>query len=59
MTTDEIVKSLRACGRGCCDDCVCFQEQDFITTDESYDKIKRIIAYQRVERRRTNGTTDE
>lgn len=25
-------------------------EQDFITTDESYDKIKRIIAYQRVER---------
>lgn len=24
--------------------------QDFITTDESYDKIKRIIAYQRVER---------
>lgn len=24
--------------------------QDFITTDESYDEIKRIIAYQRVER---------
>nr|DAH95068.1 MAG TPA: Flagellar and Swarming motility protein [Caudoviricetes sp.] len=24
--------------------------QDFITTDESYDKIKRIMAYQRVER---------
>jgi hypothetical protein len=24
--------------------------QDFITIDESYDKIKRIIAYQRVER---------
>lgn len=24
--------------------------QDFITTDESYDKIKRIIAYQRSER---------
>lgn len=24
--------------------------QDFITTDESYDKIKRIIDYQRVER---------
>ena len=24
--------------------------QAFITTDESYDKIKRIIAYQRVER---------
>lgn len=24
--------------------------QDFIATDESYDKIKRIIAYQRVER---------
>lgn len=24
--------------------------QDFLTTDESYDKIKRIIAYQRVER---------
>lgn len=24
--------------------------QDFITTDESYDKIKRIIADQRVER---------
>lgn len=23
--------------------------QDFITTDESYDMIKRIIAYQRVE----------
>lgn len=26
MTKDEIVKSLRACGRVCCDDCVCFQE---------------------------------
>lgn len=25
MTKDEIVKSLRVCGRGCCDDCVCFQ----------------------------------
>lgn len=25
-------------------------EQDFITTDESYDKIKRIIDYQRSER---------
>ena len=25
-------------------------EQDFITTDESYDEIKRIIAYQRSER---------
>ena len=25
--------------------------QDFITTDESYDKIKRIIAYQRSEGR--------
>ena len=24
--------------------------QDFTTTDESYDKIKHIIAYQRVER---------
>ncbi len=24
--------------------------QDFITTDESYDNIKRIIAYQRIER---------
>ncbi len=26
MTTEQIVKSLRACGRGCCDDCVCVQE---------------------------------
>ena len=26
MTKDEIVKSLRACGRNVCDDCVCFQE---------------------------------
>ncbi len=26
MTTEEIVKSLRACGRDCCDDCVCVQE---------------------------------
>lgn len=26
MTKDEIVKALRACGRGCCDDCVCFQK---------------------------------
>ena len=26
MTPEEIVKSLRACGRVCCDDCVCFQE---------------------------------
>lgn len=26
MTPEEIVKSLRACGRCCCDDCVCFQE---------------------------------
>ena len=25
MTTEQIVKSLRACGRGCCYDCVCFQ----------------------------------
>ena len=27
MTKDEIVKALRACGRGCCDDCVCFQNE--------------------------------
>lgn len=27
MTKDEIVKSLRACGRGCCDDCVCFKKE--------------------------------
>ena len=27
MTKDEIVKSLRACGRSCCDDCVCFKEK--------------------------------
>lgn len=26
MTTEEIVKSLRACGSNCCDDCVCVQE---------------------------------
>lgn len=25
MTLEEIVKSLRACGRDCCYDCVCFQ----------------------------------
>lgn len=25
MTTEQIVKSLRACGRGCCYDCVCFK----------------------------------
>lgn len=27
MTKDEIVKSLRACGRVCCDDCVCFKKE--------------------------------
>ncbi len=27
MTTEEIVKALRACGRGCCDDCVCFKNE--------------------------------
>lgn len=27
MTKDEIVKALRACGRGCCDDCVCFKKK--------------------------------
>lgn len=27
MTKDEVVKSLRACGRGCCDDCVCFKKK--------------------------------
>lgn len=27
MTTEQIVKSLRACGRNCCDDCVCFKEK--------------------------------
>lgn len=27
MTKDEIVKSLRACGRSCCDDCVCFKKE--------------------------------
>ena len=27
MTKDEIVKSLRACGRSCCDECVCFKEK--------------------------------
>ena len=27
MTPEEIVKSLRACGRGCCDDCVCFKKE--------------------------------
>lgn len=27
MTTEEIVKSLRACGRNVCDDCVCFKEK--------------------------------
>lgn len=26
MTTEQIAKSLRACGRGCCDYCVCFKE---------------------------------
>lgn len=26
MTKEQLVKSLRACGRGCCDDCVCVQE---------------------------------
>lgn len=26
MTPEEIVKALRACGRNCCDDCVCVQE---------------------------------
>lgn len=26
MTTEEIVKSLRACGRDCCDDCICNKE---------------------------------
>lgn len=27
MTTEQIVKSLRACGRNCCNDCVCFKEK--------------------------------
>lgn len=27
MTPEEIVKSLRACGRGRCDDCVCFKKE--------------------------------
>lgn len=27
MTKDEIVKALWACGRGCCDDCVCFKNE--------------------------------
>lgn len=27
MTTEQLVKSLRACGRHCCDDCVCFKEK--------------------------------
>ena len=27
MTTEQLVKSLRACGRNCCDDCVCFKEK--------------------------------
>lgn len=26
MTKEQLVKSLRACGRDCCDDCVCFNE---------------------------------
>ncbi len=26
MTKEQIVKSLRECGRGCCGDCVCVQE---------------------------------
>lgn len=30
--------------------------QDFITTDESYDKIRRIIAYQRSESGEKDGT---
>lgn len=27
MTKEQLVKSLRACGRNCCDDCVCFKEK--------------------------------
>lgn len=27
MTKEQLVKSLRACGRHCCDDCVCFKEK--------------------------------
>ena len=27
MTTEQIVKALQACGRGCCDDCVCFKNE--------------------------------
>ena len=27
MTTEQLVKSLRACGRNCCDDCVFFKEK--------------------------------
>ena len=27
MTTEQIVKALRACGRGWCDDCVCFKKK--------------------------------
>lgn len=27
MTPEEIVKSLRACGSNCCNDCVCFKKE--------------------------------
>ena len=27
MTKGQIVKSLRACGRSCCDECACFKEK--------------------------------
>lgn len=27
MTKDEIAKALRACGCGCCDDCICYKEE--------------------------------
>ena len=46
MTTEQIVKSLRACGRDCCDDCVCFKEKILckVKNMEAADQIEQQAA---------------
>lgn len=44
MTTKQIIKSLRACGRGCCDDCVCIQE--CVSCKETYLEAADLIEQQ-------------
>ena len=46
MTTEQIVKSLRACGCNCCDDCVCFKEKILckVKNMEAADQIEQQAA---------------